>query len=701
MGSLYVFPVFHARGEAQGNYVCNSRVNSIPSIHKMSCTMAPPKHFTKFPSMDQPLAISGSRAAPIKATQSPSTSSTNHAPESTSNSTKNYGKAPLTLSERWREIQGENHWEGLLDHPINATLRAEIIRYGEFAQVCYDAFDFNQHSLYCGSCKYNRRSLFEKVDKGGCGYEVTKYLYATSKLDLPKFFKKSERDEEGRWSRDSNWIGYVAVCTDEAEVKRIGRRDILIAWRGTVTATEWVDDLMTTQVPANIELAMSRPLNNPFVNAPTSRSQNPLATVKPAYASSRSPSSSVELASDHGPFSDMKLASTSPNTELAACHSRPQDGEGINVKVGNGSGASNTAPYLAAAHKPASAASAAVNEKDVNQDGKAENDVKYNGMQLRHDQPAAICNGDLSEVVKVESGFLSLYSSSKASSRFNKLSAGQQVAMEVKRLLQKYEGEEISITITGHSLGAALALLCAYDIAANVAAPPNIAAQPNTTPITTRVVAAAASEPLVATNPCKSQLNVAKPPEAAAKKGESCPVITVFSFAGPRVGNRALKRRMEELGVRVLRVVNQHDCVPKVPGVLFNEHSPKVWPNTSGYHHVGKELLIDFDLSPHLRHTRDLASHHNLEAHLHVLDGFHGFARPFQSVFGRNPILVNKSSDFLRKEAFIPPSWWQESNKGLIKDPLSGQWVLATREYDHLPEIHHPEVPQSSKRDKI
>eukprot|EP00250_Pteridium_aquilinum_P016208 c23002_g1_i1 orf=85-1764(-) len=456
------------------------------------------------------------KCGPIEAIQSSTSKATTEKIGKSSESGE-AGAAPiLNVSERWREIHGEKHWEGLLDHPIDAALRSEIIRYGEFAQVCYDAFDYERHSLYCGSCKYSRKTLFEKVDKGACGYEVTKYLYATSDLDLPKFLRMSEREEELRWSGNSNWIGYVAVSTDEESTRRLGRRDILVAWRGTITKTEWIDDMMTTQSTANMEEEEKR---------------------------------------------------------------------------------------WAAASKE----------------------------------------------VKVESGFLSLYKSSKASSRFNKLSAGQQMAMEVKRLLQKYEGEEVSISITGHSLGAAIALLCAYDIAANIV-------------------------------------------QGAAAADNNNPLITLFSFAGPRVGNKAFKERVEQLGVRVLRIVNVHDGVPKVPGVLFNENASfisKVWPISNVYYHVGKELVIDMDVSPHLRRSRDLGDHHNLEAYLHVLDGFHGVTHPFQSVFNRNHILVNKSSGFLKEETLIPASWWQDHNKGLVRDS-SGQWVIAPRDEEHLPEIHHP-----------
>lgn len=143
----------------------------------------------------------------------------------------------------------------------------------------------------------------------------------------------------------------------------------------------------------------------------------------------------------------------------------------------------------------------------------------------------------------------------------------------VSQILQ----EEVSITITGHSLGAAMAVLSAYDIAAK------------------------------------------------GVNGEA--PVTVFSFAGPRVGNGVFKEEVEAAGVKVLRVVNVHDIVPKVPGMLVNEKAPMLvrwlveWWLPWFYSHVGLELVLDHRHSPFLKDTPDPTSTHNLEAYLHLLDG--------------------------------------------------------------------------------
>jgi len=121
--------------------------------------------------------------------------------------------APSDLARRWREIAGENDWQGLLD-PLDLTLREEILRYGEFVQATYDNFDFDETSKYCGSARYNKAKMFSKVGLDQTGYEVQRYFYATANVEKPflEFFKKPPPSRGGEsWSLDSNWMGYVII----------------------------------------------------------------------------------------------------------------------------------------------------------------------------------------------------------------------------------------------------------------------------------------------------------------------------------------------------------------------------------------------------------------------------------------------------------------------------------------------------------
>ena len=142
------------------------------------------------------------------------------------------------ISQKWREIHGCSDWEDMLD-PLHPWLRREIVKYGEFAQATYDAFDYDSFSEYCGSCRYNRNKLFERLGLARNGYTVTRYIYAMSHIELPSWLERSHVADT--WSKDSNWMGYVAVSDDE-ETRRIGRRDIVVAWRGTVAPCEWYED---------------------------------------------------------------------------------------------------------------------------------------------------------------------------------------------------------------------------------------------------------------------------------------------------------------------------------------------------------------------------------------------------------------------------------------------------------------------------
>lgn len=244
---------------------------------------------------------------------------------------------------------------------------------------------------------------------------------------------------------------------------------------------------------------------------------------------------------------------------------------------------------------------------------------------------------------------------------------------ELKRLLDKYEGEELSITITGHSLGSALATLCAYDIAQSGLNQPG-----KDVPIPTEWNQQTAAP--------------ANPANAWAPQKPCTIPVTVFSFAGPRVGNDAFRDRLGELGVKVLRVVNVNDKVPRAPGLLFNENMEQIsWLEhlvdrlPLSYTHVGKLLRLDNRDSPFLDNARAHAGNvHNMEQYLHLIDGHQGSALPFQLTTGRQVALVNKSCNFVSARFGVPECWWQQENKGLVRQP-DGLWVQPDRDLEDVP----------------
>jgi hypothetical protein len=149
--------------------------------------------------------------------------------------------ATTSVAGMWRQVQGYDDWAGLLDHPV---LRAEVARYGELVDACYKAFDLDSASRRYLNCKYGRQRMLREVGLPGAGYEVTRYIYAAPDVAVPAM----QPSTSGR----GRWIGYVAVSTEDM-TRRLGRRDVLVSFRGTVTLAEWVANLMSALEPARFD----------------------------------------------------------------------------------------------------------------------------------------------------------------------------------------------------------------------------------------------------------------------------------------------------------------------------------------------------------------------------------------------------------------------------------------------------------------
>ncbi|KAL9243737.1 hypothetical protein vseg_017589 [Gypsophila vaccaria] len=225
---------------------------------------------------------------------------------------------------------------------------------------------------------------------------------------------------------------------------------------------------------------------------------------------------------------------------------------------------------------------------------------------------------------KVMRGWLTMYTSDDPKSPFTKVSARTQLQTLIKQLLNQYSQENLSIIFTGHSLGATLSIVSAFDIVENLMT--------------------------------------------------DIPVSAIV-FGCPKVGNQAFKDRFtSHHNLKVLHVKNTIDRIPHYP------------PSLMHYVHLGVELDIDTRKSNYLKNSTKTDDLHNLQGMLHVVNGWHGVHREFRLVIPRSVALVNKSCDFLKEECLVPPCWWVEKNKGMVLNEY-GEWTLAIPEKEPTPEF--------------
>ncbi|XP_019169433.1 PREDICTED: phospholipase A1-IIalpha-like [Ipomoea nil] len=144
------------------------------------------------------------------------------------------------IAERWKVLSGSENWKGLLD-PLDSDLRRYLIHYTTMSVPTGEGLITDPASKNIGLCRYARRNLLANtgVVKGTpFQYEVTKYLYATAGTSTGVTGYDVRPARADALVKETNWNGYVAVATDAGKVA-LGRRDILVVWRGTMRPLEW------------------------------------------------------------------------------------------------------------------------------------------------------------------------------------------------------------------------------------------------------------------------------------------------------------------------------------------------------------------------------------------------------------------------------------------------------------------------------
>ena len=163
----------------------------------------------------------------------------------------------------WRQVQGSHDWDGLLQ-PLHPVVRDEVARYGELVGACYKVLDVDPSSARYMCCNHAKERVLEEAGVAEAGYEVTRYIYAT-----PDVAVAGGPSTSGRGRGRASWVGYVAVSTDEM-TRRLGRRDVLVSLRGTVTQAEWAANLMSALEPARLDARQDVKVEAGFLNLYTS-----------------------------------------------------------------------------------------------------------------------------------------------------------------------------------------------------------------------------------------------------------------------------------------------------------------------------------------------------------------------------------------------------------------------------------------------
>lgn len=171
----------------------------------------------------------------------------------------------INIASRWSELSGDKNWKDLLN-PLDIDLRRYIIHYGERAAAAGDLFNNDKESSGYGRSLCPEDELFSRA--GLENGNIFKYSVTT-------FFDVTASET------DSAWFGYVAVSTDKGNVG-LGRRDILVAWRGTLTDAENKNDFDVFPASASelFGADTNAKVHAGFLNLYTSKNSNSLYSAR-------------------------------------------------------------------------------------------------------------------------------------------------------------------------------------------------------------------------------------------------------------------------------------------------------------------------------------------------------------------------------------------------------------------------------------
>ncbi|XP_065877121.1 phospholipase A1-II 1-like [Euphorbia lathyris] len=248
---------------------------------------------------------------------------------------------------------------------------------------------------------------------------------------------------------------------------------------------------------------------------------------------------------------------------------------------------------------------------------------------------------------KVHQGFLGVYtnktsfSATDSNKDYTHNSAREQVLAAVRKHVDHYGklNESVSITVAGHSLGAAIATLNSMDIVSN---------------------------------------GYNKPTGSSSDKIFP---VTAFVYASPRLGNKDFVKLFNSLqpNLHLLNIRNAKDIIPDFP------------PTWLDYHEVGTKLDIDIIHSEHLNESINVLSH-RLHVYLYGIASYKGKDKNSELAIDFDIACLNKYDDLLKECLMVPKRWWSSVVKHGMVQMDNGFWEV---HYDYVPPLppHVPDIP--------